>query len=95
MEKMLQEILTKIDFIMSNTYVNEENTIMDLYDLKIPPTVEQIVDVSNLEEQFIKQLIEVAYKTGKFIIENNREGIIIEHLDKAYRVPYERFVNGK
>jgi hypothetical protein len=90
---MLQEILNKLNFVMSNTYVNETDTVMDLYNSLQPP--ENKIEVETLEEHCISQLIEVARRTGKFTIDDKREYVVIEHLDKQYRVSYERFVNGK
>jgi flagellar biosynthesis protein FliP len=94
MEKMLKEILTKIDFIMSNTYLNEENTIMDLYNEKNISSNNVATPIVPIPT-YVDTLLEFAHKTGKFIINVNRDFVIVDHPSGLYKISYERFVNGK
>jgi len=95
MEKILREILNKLNFVMAYTYINETDTLMSLYESLQPTEAVDTIEVETLEEHVVNQLIEVARRTGKYVIDDKREYIVIEHLDKQYKVAYERFVNGK
>jgi predicted RNA-binding protein len=105
MEKLLKEILEKLNVTMSYLYVevegNKIKSLMDIYqEIKQnqPGEVKDFdIDVTGIyyNEELINKLAVHAQKTKKFLVSVDRNYVYIEFENKVYRVEYTRFIDGK
>lgn len=88
-EEVLEEVLEKLNVIMSYTYVSEKDTLMDIYqDLK-KQQAELPVEVIKEEvpPDVTDELIAYAFATGKYQIKDNI--MIIDHGTAIVKIPME------
>jgi len=104
MEKLLKEILEKLNVTMTYLYVATEGdkvkSLMDIYqEIKRnqpPEENKALFDIdADGNEELINKLALQAQRDKKFIVSKDRQWIYIESDAKVYRVSYARFVNGK
>ena len=102
MENTLIEILTKLNFLMSNTYVLSEDesviSVMDLYleEQRIYPKEIKGLEVSK-DGNLIQTLVTEAFKTNHFRKEADSDSYIIEYNGKEYKISapdWMRYING-
>ena len=101
MEKMLKEILEKLNFLLSNTFVQLEDktvkNLMEIYQkMKKNECLETEYDVDVSDDKMIRTLITQAHQTGKFKISGDRRWVYVEYGIPltTYRIPYKKFTNG-
>lgn len=87
MEKILKELLDKINYLMSKTYLMIDDkvvSVMDLYQQESNLDRQPKSILQPTEEQ-IKEVIEYAQKTKNFKIEGSC--IVVEYKEGIYHIP--------
>jgi len=95
MEKLLNEILDKLNFLMANTYLmigKDLKTVMDLYSerkkLERPTPTE--IELKYSED--IAAVKKHAFSNNQFKISEDRKWVIVEDKYHIYKIPYELWI---
>ncbi len=90
MEKILKEILDKLDVVMQYTFINEDTNLMDVYNElkekeKTPPIVV-------MPEELLEEVADYARNTRKFKVVGDK--IEVEYKGNTYHISQKR-LNGE
>jgi len=95
-DEILLEVLEKLNVVMSYTYINEENTLMDVYqDLKGQqklmdeevPVVTSPEKAIEIDDALLEQIVKHAYETGSFKIDEAKKEMVVEYFTAIYHIP--------
>ncbi len=89
MEKILQEILAKLNVVMSYTYINETTNLMDVYNELVKE--QQAKGKGPAVKLTVAELKSYAAQTGKFKVDGARKIVLIEKDGMTFEVPLEEF----
>lgn len=87
MKNILNEILIKLNYIMSYTYISETQSIMDIFREDQKKDVKETN--TNFGERELKEIINYAFRTNKFYYDAQTRKYIVEYKNKEYKIDYK------